>query len=178
MATKEIHNRYQQVVDSLTLPFLTALISSEKLPNRVRNLKWGDYLKLRSGAPVATVPAPLVSKALTSTSKLNTPAVRTSSRLAVSKKLLPPVTPKFDPSTPFASRMPKIGETLMSINGSPVGLPPTTPLSVRGVAGSDEKELLVALLSNKETLANALKDRRTRPGLLAALKNAGKLIPE
>jgi len=44
MATKEIHNRYQQVVDSLTLPFLTALISSEKLPNRVRNLKWGDYL--------------------------------------------------------------------------------------------------------------------------------------
>ena len=52
---------------------------------------------------------------------------------------------------------------LLSMKGSPVSNPSQTPLSIRGSSALASSEDLIALLSNKETLANALKILKRTP---------------
>nr|CAG4637145.1 EOG090X08VB [Ceriodaphnia reticulata]SVE73033.1 EOG090X08VB [Ceriodaphnia reticulata] len=78
--------------------------------------------------------------------------------------LLPIITPKFDPSTPATinKRLPKPGEMLVSLKGSPVAVPNQTSSVVRGMSSlaiGDDSDKLVALLNNPEALNNALKDK-------------------
>jgi len=75
MAVNEILTRYQQIADSFTLQFLSALISSEKMRAQYKNMKWGDYLKMRDSATnetssTAIVPSKSRAKKLTVTSNL------------------------------------------------------------------------------------------------------------
>ena len=48
MVKKDIRVHYQDIADSLQRPFLTALISSNKLPPEYKNMKWGEYRVIES----------------------------------------------------------------------------------------------------------------------------------
>jgi len=193
MTKKDIYTRLQMVGENLTVPFTTFII---KLPSAVKNMKWGDYLKMKAKSneekkidlPVVKLnPETCISNhkflAPSTKSNLETPAVRQSSRLAMSKKF-PAITPKFDPSTPGVvnRRLPKPGEMLVSLRGSPVAIPtqmnPIPMRSVSNLAATEEKDVLVALLSNPETLNSALKDKTTCKAFIKAFNDVGKILKE
>jgi len=118
MTKKDIHTRLQMVAENLTVPFTTFII---KLPSTVKNMKWCDYLvKMKNGEVQTDLPIIMsASKSLVPTTQSRmetTPALRSSSRLALSKKF-PAITPKFDPSTPALNkRLPKPGEVNIDLN--------------------------------------------------------------
>lgn len=181
MTKKEMLSNGQLMAEKLTLPFCTALM---KMPHQIKNMKWGDYLKLRANSNQATSSAlsTIIDKHPPETqndmhnfavpsAKMETPALRSSSRLAKNK--LPIITPKFDPSTPATinKRLPKPGEMLVSLKGSPVAVPNQTTYTIRGMsslAAGDDSDKLVALLNNPETLNNALKDKNALKAFMKA----------
>lgn len=180
MTKKDILTNYQVLTEELTLPFHVALT---KLPSQIKVMKWGDYLEMKKNqsTAAAVVPVPGSEEDAntflvpgSSKQSFKTPAVR--GKLAKNK--LPIITPKFDPSTPasaISKRLPKPGEMLLSMKGSPVSNPSQTPLSIRGSSALASSEDLIALLSNKETLANALKDKNACEAIVNAYSTVKKM---
>ena len=64
---------------------------------------------------------------------------------------------------------------LLSMKCSPVSNPSQTPLSILGSSALASSEDLIALLSNKETLANALKDKNACEAIVNAYSTVKKM---
>ncbi|EFX73732.1 hypothetical protein DAPPUDRAFT_307600 [Daphnia pulex] len=160
MTIKDMLANKQVLIEKLTIPFITAIL---KMPLNIKKMKWGGYLKLRKNQSQETSNT-LPDKAIetnhdahnfalsTGSSKMETPAIRSSSRLANNK--IPIFTPKFDPATGdiINTRLQIPGETLYSEKGSPVVPSNPLKLSAREFANlTTDKELVVAFLNNPET---------------------------
>nr|CAH0106983.1 unnamed protein product [Daphnia galeata] len=166
MTIKDMLTSKQMMIEKLTVPFCSALV---KMPVKIKKMKWSEYLKLRAN-PSQETSNPKVDKverkaietnndvhtfaAPTGSSKMETPALRSSSRLAKNK--IPIITPKFDPATGVIvdKRLPIPGETLYSLKGSPVGTN-SSNLSLRELSCFTEvenKDLVYEFLKKPETL--------------------------
>ncbi|KAI9564492.1 hypothetical protein GHT06_008231 [Daphnia sinensis] len=165
MTIMDMLTNKQVMIENLTRPFCTALV---KMPPNIKKMKWADYLKMKEDATQETlnvlplndnpsqesVPDLHTFAVPTGLSKMETPALRSSSRLAKNK--IPIITPKFDPSTGaiITKRLPKPGEVLFSLKGSPVATNThSTKLSARelsNLAATEDKDLVVAFLKNPE----------------------------
>ncbi|XP_046464443.1 uncharacterized protein LOC124210423 [Daphnia pulex] len=164
MTLKDMLENKQRMIESLTLPFISAIL---KIPLNVKKMKWGEYLKLRKNQSQET-PNTLPDKAIetnhdahnfalsTGSSKMETPAIRSSSRLANNK--IPIFTPKFDPATGdiINTRLQIPGERLYSEKGSPVESNPSK-LSARKLTAVGDEESVVAFFENNPETLNTYK---------------------
>nr|CAG4651112.1 EOG090X08VB [Simocephalus serrulatus]SVE94335.1 EOG090X08VB [Simocephalus serrulatus] len=173
MTKSDILTQSQVTVENVTYPFVNVIM---KMPPQIKNKKWADYKKMQTSL-FKLVPETSNTHAFAIPSvplKLETPALRSSSRLAKNK--LPVITPKFDPSTPATvnKRYPKPGETLVSLKGSPVGIPNQayTTRGISNLAVADETDVLASLLNNPEIVTNALKDKNTCKAFVKAYNSA------
>ncbi|KAK4020952.1 hypothetical protein OUZ56_002889 [Daphnia magna] len=166
MTIKDMLANKQVMIEKLTVRFYTA--SLMKMPEKIKKMKWADYLKMKENVSQETPnvlpqndnPSQESVSGLhtfavpTGLSKMETPALRSSSRLAKNK--IPIITPKFDPSTGaiINKRLPKPGEVLFSLKGSPVASNThSAKLSARelsSLAATEDKDLVVAFLKKPE----------------------------